>query len=1243
MSPVSNDSPNDAVPDADVPDSEAPDSELLAGERHAEELDQVIDEITAKRRAGITLSLAELVARYPHLATDIREMYSAILMVEGLETASAPPSPHAKMTPGSTTFDKIPARLGDYHLLRELGRGGMGVVFAAQQLSLNRKVAVKILAGHLAENEKFRLRFLREAQSAAQLHHPNIVSVYGNGTDQGFCYYAMQLIEGHDLNVVLDDVRRLRRGDKHEPSPDAPDTAESVPRDLAVSHGSGHLIASPSSGASTSRRSDSSADGRREYFRRVADLGRQIANALDYAHSHGTIHRDIKPSNLILDKSGTIWITDFGLARLATDEVLTQTGDMLGTLRYAAPEQLNGIAAPSCDIYGLGITLYEMVTLAPAHHAVNQLQLLEEVRSVAPTNPRRVDPAIPRDLETIIVTAMAKDPQRRYRSAQELAADLDRFLTDVPIRARQPSAIEQLARWGRRYKALATTILAALTLFAVVIPTIVVAYSWRLRSEVTRAQLAERHMATAQAAAQRQLVESLVQQARAKRSSDVPQRRSSAINTIKDAMTALDEAAVSDADRHALTKQLRDEAIAALALPQLSVAYRFSLPRSAAETPVLLDVANDSYVLQFQLPQQQDRVEVWQRGDPSDRFAFLISRVTRCEISRDGRFLLCQQTRSSERSQLSVWDVAQKQKLREYDVLHDAWAMTPDETGFIALAVDGKTLLQDFADDSIPLPAELDIQRPVRLQCNRERTQVAIIHGDRIEIRRLLPSETLAVLRPHRAGVEYETAIWPCHGQWFAAKLLDGNVIVYDSRTWEPLRVLATDVVPGTTLAASRDGKYLAARSWVKRMCLWNVFTGQKVCQIQSKYATGTIDLLDGQIGPVMDQDGATIYALAESRVLRTHEYSVDAMRRTEQWSCHPDGTTVAFVALPDFRLEFVDLRSHNLVETNTHVRQVAFDRSGELWSVATDQLLKWSTTTNGSAPIRVRDQRRMWRGPLSVIAPGDQTIVANVNGGLASLQFPESGGSSTTTFIPVGDVRRIALSSDGRWAVGCEHNLNGCHVVDLITRQSHDLSPEYGLTWARFSPDGRWLAINVPAQQLRLYRVGDWQAPCQVWDAVLGQPAFSPNGNVLAACVLPGTIQIFETATGDALARLVHPEGVTPKQLTFTDDGRRLIFNSDESSGIHHWDFMELERQLCEVHPKLTLGTASPMLSSMPPVVAGAADDSAETDQPFLVFEADEADIKSRVFAEVKAFLRRLRSQTPIDGQVADPPKTNR
>ncbi|MCA9149905.1 MAG: protein kinase [Planctomycetales bacterium] len=1204
---------------------ERPDSDGIDIDRHAEELDRVIDEITAKRRSGESLSLSQLVARYPHLEADLRDVYSAILMVEGLDRERSAPSTHMLTTAIDPMFDKIPSRLGDYQLLRELGRGGMGIVFAAQQVSLNRPVAIKVLAGHLVENEKLRLRFLREAQSAAQLQHPNIVPVYGNGSDRGFSYYAMQLIEGHDLNIVLDDVRRLRRGEGIEPPQKPASTAETARHEFPVSQCSGHLL--PSS-ASTRERTDSSAAGRQEYFRRVAGLVRQIAVALEYAHSHGTIHRDIKPSNLILDKSGTIWITDFGLARLATDEALTQTGDMLGTLRYAAPEQLNGVAAPSCDIYSLGATLYELVTLSPAHHAVNQLQLLDEVRSVEPVSPRRIDAAIPRDLETIIITAMAKDPLRRYRTAQELADDLNRFLTDVPILARQPSAIEQLARWGRRYKALASTILAALVLFSVVIPTIVVAYSWRLKSEVKRSQVAERHMAAAQSAAQRQLVESLVQQARAKRSSDDPLRSINAINTVKAAVSALEQAEVSDDDRHALTRQLRDEAIAALALPQLSVKYQFSMPRSAAETPILLDAANGSYVLLFQLPEQQDRVEVWRQNHATSQFAFVSTRVTRCEISRDGQFLLSQQTRSSERALLSVWDVNSQQKLREFEIVHGAWAMTPDETRFIAIQADGRTRLQDFANDSAPLRSELGIQQPVQLQCNSELTQVAIIQPYQIEIKRLQSIETLAVLQPNRVGVQFETAIWPCRGDWFAAKQLDGNVMVYDSRTWEPLRVLATDVVAGTTLAASRNGKYLAARSWVKRMRVWNVFTGREVCQIQSKYVTAAMDLLDGQVGPVMEQDLATMYTLDDSDVLRVNDYSIDATRRIEQFSCHPDGTTVAYVALPEFRLEFVDLRSNDVVRTNIAVNHVAFDQAGELWAVANGHLLKWITTTNARDPMHIGYQREMWRGWLTVVTPRDQqNVLANVNGGLASLQFAESGGSSVTAMISTGDVRKTSLSPDGKWAVGCEHNLKGCHVVDLSTRETYDLSPEYGQTWACFSPDGSWLAINVPAHQLRLYRSGDWQAPCQVWDAVLGQPAFSPDGSLLAACVLPGTIQVFDTATGDKLVRLVHPDGVTPKQLTFTADGRRLVFNSDESNSIHHWDLVELERRLCEVHSSLTLGSALPSATA-PSVTVDAASEQTPIAQPFLVFQAD-ADVKARVLGHVKAFLDSLRHRS--------------
>jgi len=185
-----------------------------------------------------------------------------------------------------------------------------------------------------------------------------------------------------------------------------------------------------------------------------------VADAVHYAHESGTIHRDIKPSNILLDESGTIWVTDFGLAKIDSESDITRIGDLVGTLRYAAPEQLQGAFAPRCDIYSLDATLYELLTLQPAILSVNKLQIIQQVRELDPVPPRQIDPNIPLDLETITLKAMAKEVTNRYSTANELVEDLQRFLEDKPIRARPMSGWERAVRWGNRNRALAASLLA---------------------------------------------------------------------------------------------------------------------------------------------------------------------------------------------------------------------------------------------------------------------------------------------------------------------------------------------------------------------------------------------------------------------------------------------------------------------------------------------------------------------------------------------------------------------------------------------------------------------------------------------------------------------------------------------------------------------------------------------------------------------------------------------------------------
>lgn len=454
-----------------------------------------MDEIIDLRRAGILPNIDEFIHRYPDLENDLREIFPALLFAEQLNSSAQNRSANANnlnsaLNAPTEPSSEFPQHLGDFEITQEIGRGGMGVVFSAIQTSLNRPVALKILSRHLAKDPRFAARFLREAQSAARLQHPNIVQVYGNGQDKGFSFYAMQLIDGKGVNEILDDIRFMMlaktKDNERNLAPGIPSSSPPIldqnlslpnpqpdngfsepnanqdpqspntdaPASTATSNSSRTSIAE---GLHDPNTNGQSVIANKRYHLNVARLAKQLADALHYAHSNGTIHRDIKPSNLLIDASGAIWITDFGLAKIEADSEITRTGDLIGTLRYIAPEQLNGISAPSCDIYSLGATLYEMLTLQPAIRSESKAQILQQIREREPILPRAINPSIPPDLETITLKSLAKDPRARYSTALDLANDLQRFLDGKPIKARPTTTTERAFRWAKRNKALAAT------------------------------------------------------------------------------------------------------------------------------------------------------------------------------------------------------------------------------------------------------------------------------------------------------------------------------------------------------------------------------------------------------------------------------------------------------------------------------------------------------------------------------------------------------------------------------------------------------------------------------------------------------------------------------------------------------------------------------------------------------------------------------------------------------------------
>lgn len=414
-----------------------------------------VQEYMAELDAGRRPNRQEFLARHPEIKEDLSVCLQGLAFLNSaaaeIHADSSGPSHEEQRSFDAELASSKP--LGDFKLIHEIGRGGMGVVYEAVQLSLGRRVAVKVLPLAGALDHRQLQRFRNEAQAAAQLHHTNIVPVYAVGCERSVHFYAMQLIDGQSLA----DVIRLLRGtaaDESAPTTATNDRVESL---------------------STMRTTKPAA-----YFRSVAQLAIQACEGLEYAHQLGVVHRDIKPANLLLDARGTLWVTDFGLAHVYSDNNLTQTGDVLGTLRYMSPEQASGRAIvldQRADLYSLGVTLYELLTLERAVPGEFREQLLNQISSVDPPPMRSISSAIPVDLETIVGKASAKDPAERYPTARALASDLQRFLADEPILARPPSTIDKLIKWTRRHKSIAVSAVAmlALTAIGLLISTILIA------------------------------------------------------------------------------------------------------------------------------------------------------------------------------------------------------------------------------------------------------------------------------------------------------------------------------------------------------------------------------------------------------------------------------------------------------------------------------------------------------------------------------------------------------------------------------------------------------------------------------------------------------------------------------------------------------------------------------------------------------------------------------------------------
>jgi serine/threonine protein kinase/WD40 repeat protein len=475
----------------------------MAGDSRATEagseealLGQVAGEFSEQLARGETPSIDDYLARYPQIAELIRDLFPVL-------SALHEPRPQRAPDDGAPAVDwtelQHRQRLGDFVIEREIGRGGMGIVYEATQLSMGRRVAIKILPfAALTDSRRLR-RFQNEIRAAATLNHPNIVSIYSVGEERGVHYYAMQYVSGQSLAKVIGDLRhklQMREASGEEPSVTlappspasenallgAPSASPSVhsprptpplaPQSTWLGSREGTATKSPAA-AGSAFGSESDDVFTTDYFRSIARLMADVADGLAHAHQLGIVHRDIKPANLLLSSQGTISLTDFGVAQVGAEQNLSVAAELVGTLRYMAPEQAlgRGVTDHRADLYSWGATLYELLTLRPIFSGNDRRELLRRIAWEEPVSPRKLNPRVPRDLQTIVLKTLAKDPSDRYSTAEELRRDLGRYLDNRPIKARMAGPLTRCKKLIQRHPWASALLVATSLIFSLLTAT----------------------------------------------------------------------------------------------------------------------------------------------------------------------------------------------------------------------------------------------------------------------------------------------------------------------------------------------------------------------------------------------------------------------------------------------------------------------------------------------------------------------------------------------------------------------------------------------------------------------------------------------------------------------------------------------------------------------------------------------------------------------------------------------------
>jgi WD40 repeat protein len=840
--------------------------------------------------------------------------------------------------------------------------------------------------------------------------------------------------------------------------------------------------------------------GRRPFYRSVAHIGRQVAAGLNYAHARGIIHRDIKPSNLLLDTQGVVWITDFGLAK-ASDDGLTQTGDILGTVRYMAPERFRGEEDGRADVYALGLTLYELLTLRPAFDAPDRLQLIEQIKAEDPPRPRALDPRIPRDLETIVLKTIHKDAKDRYQSAEAVGEDLRRFLADEPIKARRVGPVERAWIWAKRRPATAALLLvSAVAALALVGAGVALYYNTRL--EAKNVQLAK-----ANDAAEFQRYFHHIARAYA---------------GWREGNMAGVEQLLDDCppDRRGWEWYY---------LKRLCHTELLSL---SGHTDAVNGVAYSPDGTRLASASSDGSVRVWDvitgrevlpplRGDEDHIYTVA--------YSPDGRTLAS----AGDNRTVRVWDATTGRLIRTLGAGHDrVWVHT------MAFSPDGRRLVLGGGDElrvwdvatgrEVPLSPLKGNTTPIHsVAYNPDGRWLASANYDSIV--RVWDATTGALRYNVVAATSGATAVaFSPDGRRFATGSQEGTVRVWDVATGQPLRTLTSHTSGVSSVAFSPDGRRLASSS----------LAGVIHIRVWDQDATGP--------EPRIQSTDHSWQHGQEPLTLMGHTGSVS------QVAFCPDGTQLVS-ASGDGTIKVWDARGDPEART-LEGRIAAFSPDGKwlastIWNITSFQL--WDTTTGQL--VRTLHGHKRWIEDLA-FSPNGQLIASSSRDRTIRI-WDVATGHNVHTFEEYAP--RVAFSPNGRWLASASGTVKLWHVATGEPLGSLTTGDAMGAFGVAFSPDGTRLAsAGFHDGTVQLWDLTT-RRPVQTfeyqWTPWQFKPAFSPDSTQLATTAPDRTIRLWDVRTGEPIRKFA---GNTTeiRGLAFTPDGRRLASTSGDGT-VKLWD----------------------------------------------------------------------------------------